>query len=190
MGSSMTSAPCSVLARARLRTGASIGVSGVGLGLTLPVCTGGGVCTSLRTAVSAGGEGVCGVSAGGAEARLGPGALRSPPIGAISAASGGRVFRESVDFFFRNIVGRMLSDELVVVVVAVVAASFCLMGKVVVRGRDALSTAWWPVESGGRPGGWWIGELGGSSSMSGGGRLGLACSDHLSGGNSVSRSNI
>ena len=37
IGSPMTSAPCSMLARARLRTGASIGVSGVGLGLTSPV---------------------------------------------------------------------------------------------------------------------------------------------------------
>ena len=68
IGSPMTSAPCSVLARARLRAGASIGVSGVGLGLTSPVCTGEGVCMSLRAAVGAGGEGVCGVAAGGSEA--------------------------------------------------------------------------------------------------------------------------
>ena len=121
ISSPMTSAPCSVLARARLCTGASIGVSGVGLGLTSPVCTGGGVCTSLRAAVGAGGEGVCGVSAGGAEVRLDPGALCSAPIGTISASSGGRDFRLSIDFFFRNICGWMLSDELVVVVVAVVA---------------------------------------------------------------------
>ena len=33
----------------------------------------------------------------------------------------------------------MLSDELVVAVVAVVAASFYLIGKVVVRGRDGCS---------------------------------------------------
>ena len=32
----------------------------------------------------------------------------------------------------------MLSDELVVAVVAVVASSFYLIGKVVVRGRDAV----------------------------------------------------
>ena len=142
IGLPMTSAPCSVLAQARLHAGASIGVSGVGLGLTSPVCTGGGVCTSLRAAVGAGGEGVCGVSAGGAKVRLGPGALCSPPIGTISAASGGRVFRESVDFFFRNIVGRMVSDELVVAVVAVVASGFYLIGKVVVRGRDGLHIPW------------------------------------------------
>ena len=59
----------------------------------------------------------------------------------ISAASGGRVFRESVDFFFRNIVGRMLSDELVVVVVAVVATVNYLIEKVMVRGRDVVIQA-------------------------------------------------
>ena len=83
--------------------------------------------------MSAGGEGVCGVTAGGAEARLDPGALCSAPIGAISASSGGRDFRLSIDFFFRNIGGRMLSDELVVAVVAVVATESYLIEKVVVR---------------------------------------------------------
>ena len=67
-------------------------------------------------------------------------------MGAISVSSGGRVFRESVDFFFRNIIGRMLSDELVVVVVAVVASSFYLMGKVVVRGRDGGAKATSPMD--------------------------------------------
>ena len=91
--------------------------------------------------MGAGGEGVCGVSAGGSEARLGPGALCRPPIGVISVSSGGRDFRLSIDFFFRNIGGRMLSDELVVVAVAVVATKNYLIEKVVVRGRDELSNS-------------------------------------------------
>ena len=40
----------------------------------------------------------------------------------------------------------MLSDELVVVVVAVVASSFYLMGKVVVRGRDGGAKATSPMD--------------------------------------------